>query len=41
MLAVAGMAKSTYEYAIKRIDVDLDRELKDKIKRLFDETGGA
>ena len=41
MLAVAGMAKSTYEYAIKRIDADPNRELKDRIKRLFYENGGV
>lgn len=41
MPAVAGMAKSTYEYAIKRIDVDPNRELKDRIKRLFYESGGV
>ena len=35
MLDVAGMAKSTYEYAIKRIDVDPNRELKDRIKHLL------
>ena len=34
------MAKSTYEYAVKRIDADPDRELKDRIKRVFDENHG-
>ncbi|QOS39029.1 IS3 family transposase [Treponema rectale] len=40
LLKVAEMAKSTYEYAVKRIDADPDRELKDRIKRVFDENHG-